>query len=194
MNVWRVPMDQESGEVLGPAEALTTPSAYSGYISFSRDGRQFMYLHSTQTSNIHRVGFNPIREAIIGSPLPVTQGSRFFTAPSPSPDGQRIAFGSPGKQEDLFLIRADGTGLRNLTDDLYRDRLPRWSPDGKQILFYSNRSGEYQAWTIQPDGSGLRQLTFESGAVLESVWSPDGARIAYFLVNQGCRILDLARP
>jgi len=194
MNLWRVPIDEESGEVLGPPESLATPSQYSGNISLSRDGRFLTYAHRMASGNIYKVGFDPLREALVGQPVPVTQGSRFYGAPSPSPDGQWITFPSGGP-EDVFVVRADGSGLRNLTDDLHRDRVPHWSPDGSQILFYSNRSGAYQEWTIQPDGSGLRQLTFESPGALGSIWSPDGGRIAYSLVGgAGTHILNVTRP
>ncbi len=195
MNLWRVPIEEESGKVLGPPESLTTPSPYSGYISLSRSGLYLTYVHRTLSSNIHKVGFDPDREAVVGVPAPVTQGSRYFLNPSPSPDGRWVAFASLYGQTDLFLVGADGTGLRNLTDDIHRDRIPRWSPDGRQILFYSNRSGKHEAWAIQPDGSGLRQLTFESPRdALEPIWSPDGGRIAYYVGGAGCYLLDVARP
>src|SRR4029077_13255038 len=51
--------------------------------------------------------------------------------------------------------------------------------DGRRILFYSNRSGHYEAWAIRPDGSGLEPMTRTPvGFVTECVWSPDGRRLA----------------
>ena len=44
MNLWRVPINEKSGRVLGPPEAVTTPSTYSGQLAFSRDGRQLLYV------------------------------------------------------------------------------------------------------------------------------------------------------
>ena len=48
------------------------------------------------------------------------------------------------------MVRADGTGYRQITDDAFRDRGPKWSPDGTRIGFYSDRSGRYETWTIRP--------------------------------------------
>ena len=98
-----------------------------------------------------------------------------------SPDGDWLTFMSMGKQFDIFVMRADGTGRRQLTDDLHRDYWPRWSPDGREIYFYSNRSGSMEIWIIHPDGSGMRQLTDTPGRNLGNpAWSPDGMRMSYF--------------
>jgi dipeptidyl aminopeptidase/acylaminoacyl peptidase len=81
-------------------------------------------------------------------------------------------------EEDLVVVRTDGTGFRKLTDDAHRDREPKWSPDGKTIAFHSDRSGTFQIWTINADGSGLRQLTDADFTIAGSIWSPEGTRIA----------------
>ena len=76
---------------------------------------------------------------------------------------------------------SDGTGLRRLTDDAFRDRGPVWSPDGKEIAFYSNRTDTYGIWAVKPDGSGLRPVTERSGGneqnLLYPVFSPAGDRL-----------------
>jgi dipeptidyl aminopeptidase/acylaminoacyl peptidase len=180
MNLWRVRIEEKSGKVLGQPEPITTPSAYSGPLSISRDGRRIAYAQQVRADNLQKVGFDPSTEKVVGQPAWVTQGSRHALASDLSPDGEWLAFYERGKQEDIFVIKTDGTEQRQLTNDIHRDRHPRWSPDGKRIAFYSNRSGRYEVWTIAPDGSGLQQLTYTSGGtVLYPVWSPDGARLAY---------------
>jgi dipeptidyl aminopeptidase/acylaminoacyl peptidase len=81
---------------------------------------------------------------------------------------------------EIFVSRADGSGIRQLTNDRARNRFPHWSPDGSQIAFMSNRNGKNQIWSIKPDGSGLRRLTdSRTGAGLYAGWSPDGSKLAY---------------
>jgi Tol biopolymer transport system component len=58
--------------------------------------------------------------------------------------------------------------------------MPRWSPDGRQIAFYSNRSGKYQVWSVRPDGSGIRQLTDGPENTFGSNWSPAGTQMLSF--------------
>jgi Tol biopolymer transport system component len=195
MNLWRVRVEERSGKVRGKPEPVTTPSAYCGYLSISGDGRLLCFTQLTRSSNIVQVGFDPSRETAVGQPVAITRGSGESAWPNLSPDGRWLAFGTFGRQEDLLLVKLDGTGLRQLTDDVHRDRVPRWSPDGKRIAFYSNRSGKYQIWTIRPDGSGLQQVTHETrGSAAEFAWSPDGARLVYIVPGVGCFVLELGKP
>lgn len=59
-----------------------------------------------------------------------------------------FVFRTAAMQEDVYVMHADGSGLRKLTDDEAKDRNPVWSPDGSQAAFYSNRSGRYEIWTV----------------------------------------------
>ncbi|MBI1786316.1 MAG: serine/threonine-protein kinase, partial [Acidobacteria bacterium] len=135
MNLWRVRIDEKSGRVPGRLEAITTPSPYSGPISISRDGKRIAYVQQLTTANIQKAGFDPVKESIVSQPQWITQGSHQARDPQLSSDGEWLTFMEWGKQEDIFVIKTDGAGLRQLTNDVYKDRSPRWSPDGRRIAF-----------------------------------------------------------
>jgi Tol biopolymer transport system component len=87
-----------------------------------------------------------------------------------------------GEQEDILVVRVDGSESRQLTNDLHKDRAPRWSPNGTEIAFFSDRSGSYEIWTIHRDGSGLRQLTDTPGIATRAPdWSPDGSLMLCYI-------------
>ncbi|HKI01847.1 MAG TPA: hypothetical protein VKK31_07710 [Thermoanaerobaculia bacterium] len=60
-----------------------------------------------------------------------------------------------------------------------------WSPDGKKIAFYSDRTGDYEIYVMNPDGTGVVQLTKTPGTDDMPAWSPDGKRIAFISDRTG---------
>jgi Tol biopolymer transport system component len=193
LNLWRIPIDEGSGRVLGESEPVTTPSGWSGWASLSRDGKALAYASLEFRSTLLRVGFDPDRGETTGSAVSVIRSTLPIRDHAVSPDGKRVAFTTAG-HEDLFVVGMDGSSFRRLTDDAFRDRGPTWSPDGERLVFYSDRTGSYQLWSIRPDGSGLQQLSRLAGAANFPVWSPDGSRIATVdLRGQGWRVLDSER-
>src|SRR5262245_38055877 len=141
-------------------------------------GDKVAYVEETVTDNIFQVPFDPVAAKITGSPKPVTVGARVLSQPDLAADGEHIVFQSQGNKENLYVARVDGTGERQLTDDNFPDRVPRFSPDGTQVVFYSNRSGSYQIWSINTDGSNLHQIFNDpAGDVFRAVWSPKGNRL-----------------
>ncbi|MGB5872213.1 MAG: protein kinase [Bacteroidota bacterium] len=194
MNLWRVRIDEASGEVLGEPEAVTAPSVFAVFPRVSLSGNRILYASDNTRMNIHKVEFDPVRERFAGLPVPVTGGSKYALTPSASPDGEWIVFREGRTQEDLFLIRPDGKGLRRLTNDIYKDRGPSWSPDGERIVFYSNRPDRYEMWWIRPDGSGLEQLTTTTGnSTFYPHIMPDGSRML-FMSDSNMVQTDLSRP
>ena len=194
MNLWRVPIEERTGKLLGPPETITTPSPYIGHLTFSRDGHRMAYAHMARSGNLQRVAFDPARETVVGEPVWITQGSRLALVPDLSPDGEWLAFDTQtDRQEDIYVVKRDGTGLRQLTDDSYKDRAPRWSPNGRRIAFFSDRSGTWQAWVINADGSGLQQITNGSDGITNPVWSPDGSHLLYRILGGRSAIMEVGK-
>ncbi len=109
------------------------------------------------------------------------------TDPVFSPDGKRVAFAvtdfflEEGKSNsDIYVMNADGTGLRRMTSDEAADYEPRWSPDGKWITFISTREDGAQAWKIRVDGGEPSKITGFHMGVGGVRWLPDGKRFLFF--------------
>lgn len=83
-------------------------------------------------------------------------------------------------QVDIFTISPGGGKLTNITDDLPADSDPKWSPDGRRIVFDSRREdGQRNIWIYEFDGT-YNRLTNDTGATNAfPTWSPDGQHIAY---------------
>jgi Tol biopolymer transport system component len=177
MTLWRVPIDEKSGEPSGSLEPVTTPSSYTGWATFARSGKQFAYVRRIPFSELYKAAFDPQKGLDLATKLQLTEGERGMHEPDMSPDGKWIALRIQDPQEDLALIRPDGSSLKRLTNDLFSERNPRWSPDGKEIIFSSNRSHRFELWSIHPDGTGLRQLTQHGEQAF--AWTPDGTLMGY---------------
>ncbi|MEP7149179.1 MAG: tetratricopeptide repeat protein [Acidobacteriota bacterium] len=115
------------------------------------------------------------------------------TAPSFSPDGEQIVFQDRiGSNAEICLIKADGTGLVNLTNNPSRDADPSFSPDGTKIVFATNRDGNYGIYSLylmNPDGSEQRQFySTRAGMSVTPGWSPDGREIVFANDKEGGRV------
>jgi len=101
----------------------------------------------------------------------------YAVSPNWSPNGQFLTFawirkygpGAPGAS-DIYLMDIASKQWVQLTHDGGRNDFPYWSPDGRHIVFQSNRSGKEELWMILADGSKLHQLTF-TGRNSQPNWS-----------------------
>ena len=111
--------------------------------------------------------------------------------PAWSPDGQMIAFVglvglTLGHGETIYVVRADGSGLRNLTPKpVGAYAAPAWSPDGRKLAFVSDRDGNSEVYVMNANGKGQRNLTRNPAYDADPAWSPDGRKIAFVSNRDG---------
>jgi len=83
---------------------------------------------------------------------------------------------------DICVVNTDGTGLKTLAGGEGCQQYPRWSPDGKKIVYYESAPGDQDpqhVWVMNADGSGKVQLTDIEYRNMFPSWSPDGKRIVF---------------
>ena len=113
---------------------------------------------------LQRIGFDPRAGRVVGEPQPLARDLRRLASPHVSPDGEWLVYSQTEPQEDLLLSRIDGSERRALTSDAYRDRCPRFSPDGRRIAYYSNRGGTLRG----VDAGQATAATFGSSRATQS--------------------------
>ena len=159
---------------------LTQNTAKDVHPAWSPDGRKIAFVSRRDgNSEIY------VMNADGSGKRNLTRSRASDDSPTWSRDGRRIAFLRPATRSyeypgrgvirrdgnDLYVVNADGSGLRNLTRNQRppsSDSQMVWSPDGRTIYF-----GRY---LVRTDGSGARRLPYITAT---AVWSPDGRRIAF---------------
>jgi Tol biopolymer transport system component len=174
MNLWRIAVDQSSGGVLGSPEPVTAGVQASAALPrFSRDGSRLAFRSRIASVNPVAIPFDP-STLQAGTPVLVDTQNNIRIPSGVSSDGRQLVYFSIGEpQEDIFIGSVTGP-MRRLTDDSARDRGPVFTPDGRSVVFYSNRDGEWAIWTMRTDGSGLRQVAALKGGLLYPMISPKG--------------------
>src|SRR5687767_14227535 len=98
-----------------------------------------------------------------------------------APDGQAVACTvrsidreANDYQSCIWSLSLNGNKRTQLTRGPGKDQSPRWSPDGDELAFISNRGGSPQVYLLPADGGEARQLSKLAGAVSDLRWTPDG--------------------
>lgn len=164
------------------------PSAGSDAIVFEKGGGIWRFDPATrQAQNV------PIR---ISGDAPDTQprfveAGDFIESFDLSPGGERAVFGARG---EVFTVPLKDGEARNIsrTPDA-REHSVSWSPDGRQVAWLSDASGEYEIWVQAQDGKGAARRVTTDGDIwrFPPVWSPDSRKLAYADKRQRLRVVDV---
>ena len=107
------------------------------------------------------------------------KAERYINSFSLSPSGSRALFGARG---EVFTVPAKKGDVRNLTNTPgVRELWPTWSPDGKWIAYFSDRTGEYELYVRSQDGAGEERRITHDGAAYRygPAWSPDSTKLLF---------------
>jgi Tol biopolymer transport system component len=182
-----------SGNRLAPTlKKLTFGPGLEDEPAWSPDGKFLAY--TTDERGNSDVVVQPIAG---GEPLRIAGSDADEAQPAWSPDGSKIAFVSAqdrggrlhhllaagaltaflaGRGGDVFVAPALGGSAAKLVENGY---FPAWSPDGKKIVFSSERAGKWDLWVVSSEGGTPQRLTDDTSIDYQPAWSPDGKWIAY---------------
>lgn len=183
-DVWWVSVDAR-GKPTGPAISLTAGVGV-GAIALSRDGTKLAYTKVVKRSNIYSIPIVMDRILTLDNAQVLTSENHYIELLSVSPDGRWIAFDSNRSGNmDIWIMRKDGSELRQLTTNTAHDWVGSWSPDGQQIAFHSLRRGNRDLYVMPVAGGAVTPLTSHPAMDLVPAWSPDGEKIAFTSSRSG---------
>ena len=150
----------------GALRRLTTWSGIDTEPTWSPTGREIAFV--SDRSGLAQIY---VMDAEGANVRRLTQ-SGFNTQPRWSPKGDAIAFTSRQGNHDIWAVSADGSNLRRLTAGPGSNESASWAPNGRHLVFQSNRLGSFQLFTMSADGSEQQGLSRGPGEATSGAWSP----------------------
>ena len=107
--------------------------------------------------------------------------------PTPELEGQIVFASNRHGNYEIYVVDANGSDLKRLTEEPADDRHPVWSPDGSKIAFESQRDGNWELYVMDSDGINIFRLISNLRDDQYPAWSPDGTEIAFESNRDGHR-------
>ncbi|HEV3224839.1 MAG TPA: PDZ domain-containing protein [Puia sp.] len=185
MNLWRYNLGTKTFEQLTHFTDydIHFPSLGPDDIVFEAGGK--LYLFQLGTQQIKEVKITVVTDETALKPKLVS-ADKYIQHSFISPDGNRVLIEARG---EIFSLPAENGYVKNLTQSSgVAERFPSWSPDGKSIAFWSDRSGEYELYVSKGDDlNNLKKLSsYGAGFRYVLFWSPDSKKIAF--IDKAMRI------
>jgi len=179
--LWAVPFDDTTltvgGDPIRVVDRVVTTELGGANFAVARDGT-LVYVSGSAVADRFQlvwVDRDGREEPILGA------GVRAFRHVRISPDGTRVAMDIREQQNDIWLWDIAAETPTRLTVDPLLDRQPIWSPDGRDLVFTSDRTGEVNLFRIPADGTGeARPLTEGPGAPYATSFSGDGSQLLFW--------------
>jgi Tol biopolymer transport system component len=172
--------------ITGPS---ARPGVYNIHPTWAPDGSIVFASNRAGNFDLYRFGIS-VTDRVVR--MTKTAAPTQNLDPDYSADGKMLVFSRirasvVQSSASLYTMRsipnapATRLGTPTLTKSLARlgDRGAAWSPDGRQVAFYSDRAGNSDLYVINKDGSGLQQLTSNKAPDSEPSWSPDGSTLVF---------------
>ncbi len=167
---------------------VTVPAVGPEDIVFEAGGR--LYLLDLETEKYREVKIDVVTDLATLKPRLVNVGNLIQNG-NISPSGKRAVFEARG---DLFTVPAEHGYIRNLTQSTgSAERNPSWSPDGRHIAYWSDRSGEYELTICPTDRTGKEKTLTKLGKGFryQIFWSSDSKKIAFIDHAHDIQIFDM---
>lgn len=191
MNLWRYDINKKSFEQLTKFTEYDVhyPSQGPDDIVFEAGGKLYLYPFAAQQPKEIKVSL--VTDKALLKPKMVTVNGLVQHA-AISPDGKRVLIEARG---DIFSVPAENGFIKNLTlSSGIAERFPSWSPDGRTVAYWSDKTGEYELWMMEPgkENSTRKITSYGAGYRYSISWSPDNKMLAFIDKAGKIKVLDIA--
>lgn len=159
----------------GEPKQITSDEVRIYGLAWNADSRSLFF---TSFRKISQLGLWKMPAIAGGKAELIPTGSKTLQDLTVSPDGKIVAFVEENAEENIWEI-APGKPPKALIRSPHADHSPQFSPDGAEIVFASERTGNYEIWISDADGKNQRQMTDENGSAGSPRFSPDGKFVLF---------------